>query len=88
MQSIPKCDIIVATYWREIYECIEQKIAPVIYFEQGDFHLFDLSKVDDRLYKYIEKNYIRLNLFIQFQHLLRTNYKRCIIKNLLLYQTQ
>lgn len=54
-KSIPKCDIIVATYWREIYECIEQKIAPVIYFEQGDFHLFDLSKVDDRLYKYIEK---------------------------------
>lgn len=54
-KSIPKCDLIVATYWREIYECIEQKIAPVIYFEQGDFHLFDLSKVDERLFKYIKK---------------------------------
>lgn len=52
---IPKCDVIVATYWREIYECIEQKIAPVIYFEQGDFHLFDLEKLDKRTYEYIKK---------------------------------
>ena len=55
-ESIPKdTDIIVATYWREIYECVEQKIAPVIYFEQGDFHLFDLDKVDNRTYNYINK---------------------------------
>ena len=53
--SIPKCDIIVATYWREIYECIEQKIAPVVYFEQGDYHLFDLDKVDERTFNYIKK---------------------------------
>ena len=56
-ESIPKTsDIIVATYWREIYECVEQKIAPVIYFEQGDFHLFDLDKLDDRTYNYIDKS--------------------------------
>lgn len=55
-EFIPKdTDIIVATYWREIYECVEQKIAPVIYFEQGDFHLFDLNKVDNRTYNYINK---------------------------------
>lgn len=52
-ESIPKCDLIVATYWREIYECVEQKIAPVVYFEQGDFHLFDLEKLDERTFNYI-----------------------------------
>lgn len=54
-ESIPESDIIVATYWREIYECVEQKKAPVIYFEQGDFHLFDLEKLDYRTYQYIKK---------------------------------
>lgn len=54
-KSIPQCDIIIATYWREIYECVEQKIAPVVYFEQGDFHLFDLDKLDKRTYNYISK---------------------------------
>ena len=56
-ESIPKCDLIIATYWREIYECIEQQIAPVIYFEQGDFHLFDTQKMDDRTRKYIQKQF-------------------------------
>lgn len=54
---IPKCDLIVATYWREMYECVEQKIAPVVYFEQGDFHLFDLEKLDERTYNYIKKQF-------------------------------
>lgn len=55
-EDIPKnSDIIVATYWREIYECIEQKIAPVVYFEQGDFHLFDSTSLDDRTFNYINK---------------------------------
>ncbi len=41
-ENIPNdSDLIVTTYWREIYESIEQNIAPVVYFEQGDFHLFD-----------------------------------------------
>lgn len=53
--GIPPSDVIVATYWREIYECVEQKIAPVIYFEQGDFHLFDLEKLTDRQFNYIKK---------------------------------
>lgn len=40
-EYIPRCDVIVATYWKEIYECVEQKLAPVVYFEQGDSHLFE-----------------------------------------------
>lgn len=48
-------DVIVTTYWREIYESVEQKIAPVVYFEQGDYHLFDLDKLEDRTYEYIKK---------------------------------
>lgn len=60
--AIPKdTDVIIATYWREIYECVEQKIAPVVYFEQGDYHLFDLSKVDQRLFNYINKSLKTVN---------------------------
>ena len=55
-EDIPKnSDIIIATYWREIYECIEQKIAPVVYFEQGDFHLFDSKVLDNRTFNYINE---------------------------------
>lgn len=61
-EKIPRnTNVIVATYWREIYECVEQKIAPVIYFEQGDFHLFDLEKLDNRLYNYINKQMQTVN---------------------------
>lgn len=58
---IPKCDLIVTTYWREIYEAIQQKIAPVIYFEQGDYHLFDPDRVDERLEKFIQKQFNVVN---------------------------
>lgn len=61
-KSIPKeTDVIVATYWREIYECVEQKIAPVVYFEQGDFHLFDLDKLDKRTFEYINNGLKTVN---------------------------
>ena len=61
-ESIPKdSDIIVATYWREIYECVEQRIAPVVYFEQGDFHLFDIEKLDKRTFKYIDNQLKTIN---------------------------
>ena len=55
-EVIHDCDLIVATYWREIYECIEQKKAPVVYFEQGDSHLFDVDSLDERTFKYIQKH--------------------------------
>lgn len=54
-EHIPECDVIVATYWKEIYECIEQRIAPVIYFEQGDTHLFDPESMGANLLKHIRK---------------------------------
>ena len=61
-ESIPEdSDIIVATYWREIYECVEQRIAPVVYFEQGDFHLFDIEKLDKRTFKYIDNQLKTIN---------------------------
>ncbi len=56
-EVIHECDVIVATYWREIYECIEQKKAPVVYFEQGDSHLFDVESLDERTFKYIQKQF-------------------------------
>ena len=55
--AIKKCDVIVVTYWRELYEAIEQNIAPVVYFEQGDYHLFDLERLDDRTKNYIQKQF-------------------------------
>ena len=55
--GIPDCDVVVATYWREIYECILRKKAPVVYFEQGDYHLFDWEHVDEREKAYIYAQY-------------------------------
>jgi hypothetical protein len=55
--GIPRCDIIVATYWREIYECIAREIAPVVYFEQGDYHLFSWENVCERGKAYIFKQF-------------------------------
>ncbi|MDR1736281.1 MAG: glycosyltransferase [Oscillospiraceae bacterium] len=52
---IPPCDVIVATYWKEIYECIEQNIAPVVYFEQGDTHLFDPGAWDANIMAHVRK---------------------------------
>ncbi|KXG44466.1 glycosyltransferase family 4 protein [Tepidibacillus decaturensis] len=44
-KGIPECDVIIATYWDHINACIETGIAPVVYFEQGDFHLFDFNNL-------------------------------------------
>jgi FkbM family methyltransferase len=41
VSEIPECDVIVATYWDHIQACIDSFIAPVVYLEQGDFHLFE-----------------------------------------------
>ena len=39
--GIPDCDVIVATYWQLIRACAATGIAPVLHFEQGDFHLYE-----------------------------------------------
>ena len=55
--GIPQCDVIIATYWREIYECIARGIAPVVYFEQGDYHLFAWEDVCRRKKDFIYKQF-------------------------------
>lgn len=54
-KGIPLCDLIVATYWDHIQACIETGIAPVVYFEQGDFHLFDYDSMNPTLKTFIQK---------------------------------
>lgn len=44
--GIPECDLIIANYYKHIHSCIETGIAPVVYFEQGDFHLFQFDQLD------------------------------------------
>jgi len=56
-EGIPECDVIVATYWDHIQACIDRNIAPVVYFEQGDFHIFDYKGVNDVLKDFIYKQY-------------------------------
>ncbi|MGM7684431.1 glycosyltransferase family 4 protein [Cytobacillus sp. Hm23] len=62
-KGIPNCDVIVATYWDHIQSCIDTGIAPVVYFEQGDFHLFDYEGMNDTLKLFIKRQY-ELPLFI------------------------
>jgi len=40
-ESVPPCDLIVAGYWDEVISARRLGIAPVVHFEQGDFHLYD-----------------------------------------------
>jgi glycosyltransferase involved in cell wall biosynthesis len=54
-EYIPRCDVIVATYWKEIYECVEQRIAPVVYFEQGDNHLFSPEAINAATMEHIQR---------------------------------
>lgn len=56
-KGIPNCDVIVATYWDHIQSCIEVNKAPVVYFEQGDFHLFDFEKTSQKILKFIKKQF-------------------------------
>lgn len=43
---IPECDLIVATSWKCIYEAVDSNIAPVVFFEQGGSHLFEIENID------------------------------------------
>ncbi|MFF3922075.1 glycosyltransferase family 4 protein [Paenibacillus lactis] len=62
-QGIPLCDIIVATYWDHIQSCIETGIAPVVYFEQGDEHLFHIERLSDDVQSFV-KTQMKLPAFI------------------------
>ncbi|GAB6157190.1 hypothetical protein JCM39194_03900 [Desulfotomaculum varum] len=51
------CDVVVATYWDQLGACVEACAAPVVYFEQGDFHLWDWEKVNPELQEIIHHFY-------------------------------
>lgn len=55
--NIPKCDLIVATSWKCIYEAINSNRAPVVFFEQGGAHLFEFSNLTDRKKEIVSKLY-------------------------------
>lgn len=56
-KGIPDCQVIVATYWDHIQACVETGIAPVVYFEQGDFHLFEYNRMNTTLKNFIKKQF-------------------------------
>lgn len=56
-RHIPDCDIIVATYWEHVSACVEVGIAPVIYFEQGDFHLYEWDSLDENKKSIVYKQF-------------------------------
>ncbi len=62
-KGIPNCDVIVATYWDHIQACIDTGIAPVVYFEQGDSHLFNPETLNEGHRNFISKQF-RLPKFI------------------------
>ena len=39
--GIPPTDVIVAGYWDQVIEARATGLAPVVHFEQGDFHLYE-----------------------------------------------
>lgn len=62
-KGIPNCDVIVSTYWDHIQACIDTGIAPVVYFEQGDFHLFSPETLTEEYKNFIYRQ-LQLPQFI------------------------
>ncbi|WP_432665332.1 glycosyltransferase [Wukongibacter baidiensis] len=56
-KGIPNCDVIIATYWDHIQSCIDTGIAPVVYFEQGDFHLFEPETLNEEYKNFIYRQF-------------------------------
>ncbi|MEY9096629.1 glycosyltransferase [Paenibacillus sp. RC84] len=67
-QGIPTCDLIVATYYDHIYECVQTGIAPVVYFEQGDKHLFEPEKLEEEQLQFIQKQLDRADRVLTVSH--------------------
>ena len=79
-EAIPDCDVIVATYWDHIQECIEANKAPVVYFEQGDLHLFDRDTIKKDILKFIETQFILpkyiITVSVEAAKVIRKQYNR------------
>lgn len=56
-EGIPNCDVVVATYWDHIQACVDVNKAPVVYFEQGDFHIFDYNSLHPTIKDFIYKQF-------------------------------
>jgi glycosyltransferase involved in cell wall biosynthesis len=74
---IPNCDLIVATYYTHIGECINTRLAPVIYFEQGDYHIFNYDKLEN-----IHKDFINLHYRLTDRTVTVSNEMQKLIKKL------
>lgn len=61
---IPYCNVIIATYYTHIQECIERGIAPVIYFEQGDVHLFQYEGLEENHKQFVFKQLSLVNFIM------------------------
>lgn len=55
--GIPECDLIIANYYKHIHSCIETGLAPVVYFEQGDYHLFEFENLDSRTKAFVFRQF-------------------------------
>ncbi|MBR2289255.1 MAG: histidine phosphatase family protein [Clostridia bacterium] len=54
---IPDCDIIVSTSWKNIYQAIHSKKAPVVFFEQGGSHIFDIENLSKEKYEAVRDRF-------------------------------
>lgn len=54
VDTIPPCDLVVCGYWDHVAAARAAGVAPVVHFEQGDFHLFD--EIDDGLRRVVQAN--------------------------------
>lgn len=55
-EGIPECDVVIATSWYHLSECIDKSPAPVIFFEQGGSHIFDYNNLSDERRNTISKS--------------------------------
>ncbi|WP_170311613.1 glycosyltransferase family 4 protein [Vallitalea okinawensis] len=62
-KCIPDCDIIVATCYKHIGNCIQTGIAPVVYFEQGGIHIYNYNNYSKEVKEAINQQ-IQLAPFI------------------------
>lgn len=48
--SVPDCDLIIPTSWKNIYQAIVSQKAPVTFFEQGGSHVFEVQNLSKLKY--------------------------------------
>ncbi|GAB3867295.1 glycosyltransferase family 4 protein [Dactylosporangium cerinum] len=53
-EAVPACDVIVAGYWDQVLAARTVGVAPVVHFEQGDFHLFE--DIDEQTRAVVARN--------------------------------